>query len=158
MLGLVLGKTLGIAGAAWLAARLGVARLPEGATWPMMVAIAAVAGIGFTVSLFVAELAFPAGALADAAKIGVLGRVGDRGRRRRHGPPARLPPEDRSRLTAAQAMTAPVPNRLALSGDISSRPTTTISRSSGLRSTGADLGGSRWMALASSLPRAPDFR
>jgi NhaA family Na+:H+ antiporter len=72
MLGLVLGKTLGIAGAAWLAARLGVARLPEGATWPMMVAIAAVAGIGFTVSLFVAELAFPEGALADAAKIGVL--------------------------------------------------------------------------------------
>ena len=72
MLGLVLGKTLGIAGAAWLAARLGVARLPEGANWPMMFAIAAVAGIGFTVSLFVAELAFDAGPLQDSAKLGVL--------------------------------------------------------------------------------------
>ena len=72
MLGLVVGKTLGIAGAGWLAARAGIARLPEGATWPMMIAIAAVAGIGFTVSLFVAELAFDAGPLQDAAKIGVL--------------------------------------------------------------------------------------
>jgi NhaA family Na+:H+ antiporter len=72
VLGLVVGKTLGIAGAAWVAARLGIARLPEGATWPMMVGIAMVAGIGFTVSLFVAELAFDAGPLQDAAKIGVL--------------------------------------------------------------------------------------
>ncbi len=72
MLGLVVGKTLGITGAAWLAARLGVARLPEGATWPMMIAIATVAGIGFTVSLFIAELAFEPGPLQDAAKLGVL--------------------------------------------------------------------------------------
>ena len=72
MLGLVGGKILGIAGAAWLGTRLGVARLPDGATWPMMIAIAAVAGIGFTVSLFVAELAFAGGPLQDAAKIGVL--------------------------------------------------------------------------------------
>jgi NhaA family Na+:H+ antiporter len=72
MLGLVLGKTLGIAGAAWFAARLGLARLPEGANWPMMFAISAVAGIGFTVSLFVAELAFDAGPLQDSAKLGVL--------------------------------------------------------------------------------------
>ena len=72
MLGLVVGKTLGIAGAAWLAARLGIARLPEGATWKMVFAIASVAGIGFTVSLFVAELAYQAGSLRDAAKLGVL--------------------------------------------------------------------------------------
>ncbi|HEX2119503.1 MAG TPA: Na+/H+ antiporter NhaA [Acidimicrobiales bacterium] len=72
MLGLVVGKTLGIAGAAWLAHRVGIARLPEGANWGMMIGIAAVAGIGFTVSLFVAELAFDAGPLQDAAKIGVL--------------------------------------------------------------------------------------
>ncbi len=72
MLGLVLGKTLGIAGAAWLASRLGLARLPEGANWPMMFSIATVAGIGFTVSLFVAELAFEAGPLQDSAKLGVL--------------------------------------------------------------------------------------
>ncbi len=72
MLGLVVGKTLGITGAAWLGVRLGIARLPEGANWKMMFGIAAVAGIGFTVSLFVAELAFTDGALRDAAKIGVL--------------------------------------------------------------------------------------
>ena len=72
ILGLVLGKTLGIAGAAWLAARLGLARLPEGASWPMVFAIATVAGIGFTVSLFIAELAFDAGPLQDSAKLGVL--------------------------------------------------------------------------------------
>jgi len=73
ILGLVVGKTLGITAAAWLAARSGLGRLPEGATWPMVVGIAAVAGIGFTVSLFVSELAFEPGALQDAAKIGVLG-------------------------------------------------------------------------------------
>jgi NhaA family Na+:H+ antiporter len=72
MLGLVAGKTLGITGAAWLGVRLGIARLPEGTNWRMMFGIAAVAGIGFTVSLFVAELAFTDGSLRDAAKIGVL--------------------------------------------------------------------------------------
>ena len=72
MLGLVVGKILGIAGAAWLAARLGIAHLPEGANWRMMFGIASVAGIGFTVSLFVAELAFEPGSLQDAAKLGVL--------------------------------------------------------------------------------------
>ncbi|MGI8809755.1 MAG: Na+/H+ antiporter NhaA [Acidimicrobiales bacterium] len=72
MLGLVVGKTLGIAGAAWVAARLGIARLPEGATWKMIFAIASVAGIGFTVSLFVAELAFEPGPLQESAKVGVL--------------------------------------------------------------------------------------
>ncbi|HEV2758570.1 MAG TPA: Na+/H+ antiporter NhaA [Acidimicrobiales bacterium] len=72
MLGLVAGKTLGITGAAWLATRLGIARLPEGANWGMVTAIACIAGIGFTVSLFVAELAFEGGALRDAAKVGVL--------------------------------------------------------------------------------------
>lgn len=72
IVGLVVGKTLGIAGAAWLAARTGIARLPEGATWPMMVGVATVAGIGFTVSLFIAELAFEVGPLQDSAKLGVL--------------------------------------------------------------------------------------
>ncbi len=72
MIGLVVGKTLGITGAAWLAARSGIARLPEGATWPMILAISAVAGIGFTVSLFIAELAFAVGPVQDAAKLGVL--------------------------------------------------------------------------------------
>lgn len=72
-IGLVVGKTLGITAAAWLAVRTGLGRLPEGATWPMVAGIAAIAGIGFTVALFIAELAFDSGALQDAAKIGVLG-------------------------------------------------------------------------------------
>ncbi|CAN5783814.1 hypothetical protein BH20ACT1_BH20ACT1_00720 [soil metagenome] len=60
ILGLVVGKTLGITAAAWLAARSGLGRFPEGATWPMVPGIAAVAGI---VSLFVSELSFEPGAL-----------------------------------------------------------------------------------------------
>jgi len=72
VVGLVVGKTVGIAGAAWLAARTGLGRLPDDTTWPMMLAIAAVAGVGFTVSLFIAELAFDVGPLQDAAKLGVL--------------------------------------------------------------------------------------
>jgi Na+:H+ antiporter, NhaA family len=72
VLGLVAGKTLGITGAAWLAVRTGLGRLPVGASWPMMVGIAAIGGVGFTVSLFIAELAFDSAALQDAAKVGVL--------------------------------------------------------------------------------------
>ncbi|MDP8936977.1 MAG: Na+/H+ antiporter NhaA [Actinomycetota bacterium] len=72
-LGLAVGKVVGVTGATWLAVRTGVGRLPEGATWPMVAGVGTVAGIGFTVSLFVAELAFDPGPLQDAAKIGVLG-------------------------------------------------------------------------------------
>ena len=72
VLGLVAGKSLGITAAAWLAVRTGVGRLPEGATWPMVAGVSAVAGIGFTVALFISELAFDPGSLQDAAKIGVL--------------------------------------------------------------------------------------
>ena len=72
VIGLVAGKTLGITAAAWLAVRTGIGRLPEGATWPMVAGIALIAGIGFTVALFITELAFDPGALQDAAKIGVL--------------------------------------------------------------------------------------
>lgn len=72
-LGLVVGKVLGITAAVWLAVRSGLGRLPEEVTWPMIVGIGAIAGIGFTVSLFVAELAFDTAALRDAAKIGILG-------------------------------------------------------------------------------------
>ena len=72
-LGLVCGKAAGITAAAWLAVRTGLGRLPEGATWPMVAGVATLGGIGFTVSLFIAELAFVPGALQDAAKLGVLG-------------------------------------------------------------------------------------
>ena len=72
VVGLIAGKTLGITGAAWLSVRTGLGRLPEGATWPMVAGIALIAGIGFTVALFITELAFDPGGLQDAAKIGVL--------------------------------------------------------------------------------------
>ena len=73
VIGLVAGKTIGITVAAWLSVRTGLGRLPEGATWPMVAGVALIAGIGFTVALFIAELAFDPGPLQDAAKIGVLG-------------------------------------------------------------------------------------
>ena len=72
VLGLVAGKTVGITAAAWLAVRTGLGRLPNDTTWPMVAGAAAIAGIGFTVALFITELAFEPGSLQDAAKIGVL--------------------------------------------------------------------------------------
>lgn len=72
VLGLVVGKTLGITAFAWLAVRVGWATKPAGASWAQVIGVAAVAGIGFTVSLFVAGLAFETAALEDAAKLGIL--------------------------------------------------------------------------------------
>ncbi|QBX55141.1 Na+/H+ antiporter NhaA [Nocardioides seonyuensis] len=73
MLGLVVGKPLGILLASWLAVRFGLGRLPGGTTWPMILGLGAVGGIGFTVSLFIAGLSFPgAEVLTDDAKIGIL--------------------------------------------------------------------------------------
>jgi Na+:H+ antiporter, NhaA family len=72
-LGLVLGKPLGITIFSWLAVRLGFAELPGGVTWRLIHGVAWLGGIGFTMSLFVAGLAFPdSPALLTAAKIGVL--------------------------------------------------------------------------------------
>lgn len=71
-LGLVLGKPLGITAAAWLAVRAGWAALPEGADWTRVIGVACLGGIGFTMSLFIAALAFGQGTLLDAAKVGVL--------------------------------------------------------------------------------------
>lgn len=74
-LGLLVGKVVGVAGATWLAVRLGLADLPEGARWGQVVGVACVAGIGFTMSLFVTDLAFAGpetAALVDHAKVAVL--------------------------------------------------------------------------------------
>jgi NhaA family Na+:H+ antiporter len=68
----VVGKPLGIFGAAWLAVRLRVAALPDDADWYRVFGVATLGGIGFTMSLFIAGLAFRDGRL-DAAKVGVLG-------------------------------------------------------------------------------------
>ena len=72
VLGLVVGKVVGVSGATWLAVRTRIGRLPEGASWRHLMGVSAVAGIGFTVSLFVAELAFPEGPLVDLAKVGIF--------------------------------------------------------------------------------------
>ncbi|HEU5129702.1 MAG TPA: Na+/H+ antiporter NhaA [Glycomyces sp.] len=75
VLGLVVGKTVGITAFAWIVVRLRIGRLPEGTGWPLVAGIAGIAGIGFTVALFITELAFRGGdaaLLADEAKIGVL--------------------------------------------------------------------------------------
>jgi Na+:H+ antiporter, NhaA family len=70
--GLVVGKTVGITALTLLGLALGLGRLPAGMRRVHVVGVAAVAGIGFTVSLFVADLSFT-GALLDEAKIGILG-------------------------------------------------------------------------------------
>jgi NhaA family Na+:H+ antiporter len=70
--GLVLGKQMGICLFAWLAVKSGRASLPGGVTWAQIYGGACLAGIGFTMSLFVAELAFPDEALVAQAKLGIL--------------------------------------------------------------------------------------
>jgi NhaA family Na+:H+ antiporter len=71
--GLVVGKTAGLTLGVLLAVRLGLSGLPAGVRWPHVLGVGALAGIGFTVSLFIANLAFSDPAQLDAAKIGVLG-------------------------------------------------------------------------------------
>ncbi len=72
-LGLIVGKTVGLTAGTALAVRLGVSALPPGVGWSHVVGVGALAGIGFTVSLFITELAFSDAVIIDAAKIGVLG-------------------------------------------------------------------------------------
>ncbi len=55
-----------------LAVRVGIGKQPAGATWSQIFGVAMLGGIGFTVALFVTELAFGPGLLADQAKIGIL--------------------------------------------------------------------------------------
>jgi NhaA family Na+:H+ antiporter len=71
-LGLVLGKFAGIAGFSWVAIRLGVARLPPEAGWRHVLGAAWLGGIGFTMSLFISQLAFDDPTGLELAKIGIL--------------------------------------------------------------------------------------
>lgn len=75
-LGLVAGKVVGILVASRLAVRLGIGRLPEQTSWAHVLGLAATAGIGFTVAIFVTGLSFEHAALADQAKIGILAGSG----------------------------------------------------------------------------------
>jgi NhaA family Na+:H+ antiporter len=72
ILGLVLGKPIGVTLASWLAVRLNFASLPEGVSWSQIHGAGWLAGIGFTMSLFMTGLAFTDDAQLTAAKIGIL--------------------------------------------------------------------------------------
>ncbi|CAG0957175.1 Na(+)/H(+) antiporter NhaA [Phycisphaerales bacterium] len=72
VLGLVVGKTVGILGASFLAVRLGLSVLPTGVTWRHMLGAALLGGIGFTMSLFIAHLAFGSSERLEIAKLAVL--------------------------------------------------------------------------------------
>ncbi|HEY7373041.1 MAG TPA: Na+/H+ antiporter NhaA [Polyangia bacterium] len=72
IVGLAAGKPIGILAASWLAVRSGVAALPSGVRWSGVLVVGLVAGIGFTMALFIATLAFPAGPLLGVAKLGIL--------------------------------------------------------------------------------------
>jgi NhaA family Na+:H+ antiporter len=69
--GLVIGKPIGIVGFSWLAVRMGLAELPQGVTWGLVLGGGLLTGIGFTMALFICGLALDAQFL-DAAKVGVL--------------------------------------------------------------------------------------
>ena len=74
MAGLFLGKQVGVLGFSWLAVRLGLAARPEGVTWRQLHGIAVICGIGFTMSLFIASLAFESGSMQPDGleRLGIL--------------------------------------------------------------------------------------
>jgi len=72
MFGLVIGKLAGVFGFTWLMVRLGVAELPRLVNWKHIFGVALLAGVGFTMSLFVTNLAFADEIHIDAAKYGIL--------------------------------------------------------------------------------------
>ncbi len=72
LVALPVGKVLGVTTFTWLAVRTGVASLPSGVTWRHIIGVGLLAGIGFTVSIFVSILAFDEETLTSEAKIGVL--------------------------------------------------------------------------------------
>lgn len=73
IVGLFLGKQIGVMGATWIAIRAGLGKLPDGASWVQLYGTAVLTGIGFTMSLFIGELAFPAGDQSAVVRVGVLG-------------------------------------------------------------------------------------
>jgi Na+:H+ antiporter, NhaA family len=72
VLGLVLGKPIGIFLFSWIAVKLGLSVLPAGARWKHVLAVGCLAGIGFTMSLFITGLAFTDRTLTNEAKLGIL--------------------------------------------------------------------------------------
>lgn len=72
LIGLIAGKVVGVSLASLIAVRLGIASLPYNVGWSQMHGVSWLAGIGFTMSLFIANLAFGSGPLLDSAKLGIL--------------------------------------------------------------------------------------
>jgi len=72
LLGLLVGKPVGVFVSTWIAARTRIAVLPEAVTWRHMFGVAFLGGIGFTMSLFITDLAFGSGAFIIQAKVGIL--------------------------------------------------------------------------------------
>ncbi|TCQ82302.1 sodium/proton antiporter (NhaA family) [Ochrobactrum sp. BH3] len=72
MLGLFVGKQIGVFGAAWIAIKSGLAQKPMGASWAQLYGVAVLCGIGFTMSIFIGLLSFPSELLQAETKIGVL--------------------------------------------------------------------------------------
>ncbi len=72
IVGLVLGKPLGVMLMSFLVTKVGLARLPRGVGWLEMAGVGLLAGVGFTVSIFISGLAFDNAELVDMAKVGIL--------------------------------------------------------------------------------------
>jgi len=72
VVGLAVGKPVGFLAATWAATRTGAAQLPDGVTWRMVLGLGGVAGVGFTISLFIAELALTEAAEVEVAAFGIL--------------------------------------------------------------------------------------
>ena len=70
--GLILGKPIGIMFASWLIVASGLGRLPDSVTWLQVFGVSALAGVGFTMSIFIGELAFTDDNIINEAKLGVL--------------------------------------------------------------------------------------
>jgi hypothetical protein len=73
VLGLALGKPIGIVAFAWRSVRARAAALPAGVRWSGVLVVGLVGGIGFTMALFIAALALPGGPLVDIAELGIFG-------------------------------------------------------------------------------------
>ena len=71
-LGLFIGKQVGVFSFSWVAVKLGWAKLPAGANWCQLYAIACLTGVGFTMSLFIGTLAFEGDETLNAVRLGVL--------------------------------------------------------------------------------------
>ena len=71
-MGLILGKQIGVFGATYITVRMGFARLPQGVTWAHIYGLSCLAGIGFTMSLFIGGLSFSDAVMMNQVRLGVL--------------------------------------------------------------------------------------